>query len=134
VRRFFVDENLAPHVAAALNAVYKRDKFRSAEIEGLRGVSDLDLFGQLRDRAFDCIITLDRAQTENEVERAGIRDAGLHWLGLQQPSGEGETIHSRLTAMALAGLPSLLGDWPATPHMFLVEASMVAGRIRIEAL
>lgn len=135
VHKFFVDENLPPHLAGALSAVHRKDRFRSAEAESLRGVYDVALFGELQLRDFDGIITLDKAQIDNVEERDGLRAAGLHWVGLQQPPGSGITVYSKLTSMALLGLPHLLSSWPAAPHLFLVSSNSVeGGALRIEAL
>jgi hypothetical protein len=122
VHRFYIDENLAPDLSGALGSVFTRDRFRSAKIENLLNEQDLPLFLELQSRKFDAIITLDLKQVDNVKERAGLRRAQLHWVGLEQEES-GEAVVASLASKAFMGVARLSELWPDEPHMFQVGKS-----------
>ena len=132
MRRFYLDANLAPDLSEALSSVFTRDRFRSAKRENLLNEQDLPLFLELQSRQFDAIITLDLKQVENVKERAGLRGARLHWVGLEQEDA-GQAVVASLASKAFIGVARLSELWPEQPHMFRVGRSAL-DPVRFERL
>lgn len=114
--RLFLDENVSHLYASALRQFLKVAPMSSAVEERLEGVKDVELFGELRDRGFDGIVTLDRHQLEHTEELTALRASGLHWIGLGSPEGRGLEVHSQLMSTLLFAVPTIVSDWPSEPH------------------
>ena len=135
--RVYIDENLPHQIAGALSRAFKVVIFSSHMDEKLTGVLDLPLFEQLQDRKFDAIITRDIAQTITGVERDGLRDAGLHWVGVREPkSASGLDFYSAIVSSIAASIPTVLAGFKAPPHAYFVECEHLKWQqpIRVEAL
>jgi hypothetical protein len=125
VAKIFLDENLSHEMTAPLGAIFKAHRFKACRGEGLVGYYDEPLFEELGARDFGAIITLDAKQLENAGEREGLRQAGLHWIGLTQPAGSGLAVLAGLAAMVIAGLPHVLDDWRTEPHIYRLSSGVV---------
>ena len=82
MRRICVDENLSPVVAKCLDELTNHRIQHVHAISGAAGVEDVALFAQLATLGFDGLITLDRMQLVNAIEREALRSSGLVWIGL----------------------------------------------------
>lgn len=133
--KFFLDENISHSLCGPLESLFKAHRFRSSERESLQGVLDVDLFRELREREFGAIITLDAQQLELPDERNGLRNAGLHWVGMGNPPGTGLEVLGGLAATIMAGLPHVLDDWRTKPHVYRLGGQIVpASRPTVELL
>lgn len=120
--RLYIDENLPHQLAGALSKAFRRPIFRSHIEEHLTGVLDLPLFNELHLRRFDIIITKDLAQSHVIDERDGLRDAGLHWVGVREPkSARGLEFYSSVVSSIAASMPFVLERFQQPPHAFFVE-------------
>ncbi|MFL1999482.1 hypothetical protein [Microbacterium sp. A1-JK] len=99
---------------------FKAGLYRSYIDEDLRRTDDVDIFPVLQQRGFTAIITQDRNQLFYEEERRGLREAGLHWVGLVDVKGKGIRFHSQALSALATVLPDLIGSTLATPHAFYV--------------
>lgn len=131
-RSFFIDENLSPVLQKPLQGLFHHHRFTTAQRENLVEVDDVDLIRDLASRHFDCIITLDRQQLHNPMERAALLSAKLHWVGLPQPGG-GLSAVTELMAAATFGVAHALRDWPPQPTAFHLANWRTPGS-RTEAL
>lgn len=121
-RKIFIDENLPPLVARSLSATFKKHTFRSASDESLRSVKDIDLCHDLAERHYDAIITGDRNQLVRPAERAALRAAGLHWIGLPVIDATGvEQIAAQLS-LTVPAVADLLATWPDQPTALTLRA------------
>lgn len=118
--KFFIDENLPADYAALLRRPFKAALYRSYVEEGLRRTDDVDIFPVLQTRGFTAIITQDRNQLFYDEERAGLRAAGLHWVGLVGVKGKGIRFHSQAVSALASVLPDLIAAIYPTPHAFYV--------------
>ena len=109
---FYVDENLSHGLAEPLRRTFLRHKFLTPQACGLLGVEDVPLFQDLAAREVDCLITLDKMQLENPDERAGLRAAGLHWLGLSS-EGTRRGVAQIAAHLVNCKVPVVLFDLPA---------------------
>jgi hypothetical protein len=116
--RFFIDENLTPDLAQPLQKIYRKHMFKTALHEGLVNIDDVELFRDLDARGFDAIITKDGKQLILDHERAGLLDAGLHWIGVSDVGSNGEHQLALFTGVVAAGLHHVLGDWRSVPHAY----------------
>ena len=122
--KFFLDENETPEILTVLRPVFYGHEFRSAGDENLRDVEDVDLFVEIARRGFGAIITRDRNQLADPVEREALRKNRLHWIGHKEPNTDGINIITSLTAGYLSAFPHVL-DVIATarrPMSFRVKA------------
>jgi hypothetical protein len=73
-----LDENLSPHIAAALNALVTPDNHSVQSVNGmgLRGTPDLDLFKKMHAAGVTVHITLDH-HNRVPAERAAIAALGM---------------------------------------------------------
>lgn len=117
-RHFFIDENLSQSLSPLLAAIFRRERFKTASQAVLLATDDVDLFQELRARDFDCIITQDKMQLENPDERAGLRDAGLHWLGLPEMHLGGAAGLAAQAAMAGRAVATVLDEWAELPTAY----------------
>lgn len=116
---FFIDENLSPDLAPVLRSVFRQHRFLIARETGLLGIDDVELFRELRYRDIDCLITLDKNQLSREVERDGLREAGLHWLGISdEVEGRGVRRIAAYLAMAGPGIAYVLDHWQPRPTAY----------------
>jgi hypothetical protein len=116
--KVFIDENLMPALSPVLGKVYVRHKFVAAKDCGALGLKDVPLFEYLKTLEMDAIITLDQKQLEIGDERAGLRGAGLHWIGVPEVRGHGTQLLALLTAVVVSGMHNVLDHWAATPHAY----------------
>ena len=128
---FFIDENLPDDLCKPLAFVFKAHRFRSCKTENLLSWDDEPLFEELELRNFYAIITMDSHQLENANERLGLRQAGLHWVGLEQPKGRGEIVIAHLSAMIMAGLPHVLSSWEPDPHLYKLTSSVIKSSVPV---
>lgn len=116
---FYVDENLSHGLAEPLSRTFLRHKFLTPRGCGLLGVEDVPLFADLAARDVECLITLDKMQLENPDERAGLRAAGLHWLGLSsEGSLRGVAQIAAHLGMAAPAVAFVLDNWRARPTAY----------------
>lgn len=126
--KFFLDENVSPLVADPVAKVYRRFEFRTANGENLRGVPDVELFEDLRQRDYHVIITKDARQLrEEDGERAALRQAGLHWVGLLEPDAHGVDNIAVLAGALLAAFPHIVPELGPTPCAFHIAVDRLAG-------
>lgn len=118
---FFIDENTIPDIAIPLGNVYTRHKFKTARDWSLLGVEDVHLFKDLQQRECDAIITFDSMQLQRDEERTGLRDAGLHWIGIPQIRAGGTQLVAILTAITVAGLHNVIDKWAPEPHAYQLQ-------------
>lgn len=115
---FYVDENLSPDLAHSLGRIFRQHRFLTPAASGLLGVDDLNLFIDLASRGVECLITLDKMQLENPDERAGLRSAGLHWLGVATTTGAGVQIIASHLGMAAPAVAYVLQNWHPHPTAY----------------
>ena len=134
--QIFIDENLMPGLAPVLSKVYVRHKFVPAHTTSTLGLKDVELFEYLNTMQMDAIITLDQKQLEIADERAGLKGAGLHWIGVPSVSGSGTQLLALLTAVVVSGMHEVLEHWAPTPHAYHLHGptSIDITAPRIEAL
>lgn len=60
--KVYLDENMPHFVAQPLAQVYHGHEFVTPDAENMRGLDDIPLLKELRDRGFDAIVTRDRRQ------------------------------------------------------------------------
>jgi hypothetical protein len=141
---FFVDENLGESTATALRILFRGSLFRTAKDLQTRGLSDVDLLGRLSEEKFDGIITRDRKQLVHEDERAALRRAGLHWVGVDS-FGSGRRAVSRMSpirvrsatmATLTLGIPLVLETWADQPSAYYLASRPVgrADELKIHAI
>lgn len=106
--KFFLDENESPAVLAPLRAVFFRHEFVTAHDEQLRGTLDPDLIREVKGRGFDAIMTQDRNQLSDRVERAAYIETGLHWIGHREPDASGLQLIAATASAYLAAMPHIL--------------------------
>lgn len=107
--KFFLDANETAVILPVLIEVFGAEHtFRSADEEQLADVDDIPLFGELRRRRFDAIITRDKNQLKDPDERTALRKARLHWIGHAEPKVEGIEIITTLGAGYLAAFPHVV--------------------------
>jgi hypothetical protein len=133
--KLFLDNNESDAILTPLRAVFIRHEFRSAGEEGLADFDDLSLFPVLASRKFSAIITRDLNQLRDPNERAGLRKAGLHWIGHRAPAAEGELAIALTAAAYLAALPFFFdrAESLTSPHSFRVQGvgSLAAQRVKV---
>ncbi|NKR24059.1 PIN family toxin-antitoxin system, toxin component [Rhodococcus hoagii] len=122
--KFFLDNNETPQILSVLAPVYHTHSFRTASEEGLNDVLDVPLFYELKARGFDAIITRDRNQLAIPDEKLALRDCGLHWIGHKEPTTEGISIITSLTAGYLSAFPHIISqiEGATRPLSFRVQA------------
>lgn len=136
--KIFLDANESDAILPPLRAVFIDHDFHSASEEGLQDQDDLALFPALRARSFGLIITRDLNQLRNPSERAGLRAAGLHWVGHREPEIDGERTIALTAAAYLAALPFVFDDLSTItqPHSFRVQGlgSQKAQRVKVNPI
>lgn len=124
--KFYIDENLSPLVGEPVERVFRRHRFRTPAQEHLLGVLDIPLFQDLRSRDFNVIITHDvRQLEENDGERAALRYAGLHWVGLGDPHEPGVDGVALQAAALLAAFPQILPELDTAPSAFHINVDRI---------
>lgn len=132
--KLYIDENLSPLVSEPVQRVYRRHQFRIPAQEHLHGVLDIPLFQDLRSREFDAIITHDvRQLEEREDERAALRYAGLHWIGLADPDEAGVNGLALQAGALLAAFPRILPELSTVPSAFHVDVDRVSSGMITDA-
>ncbi|WP_407316708.1 hypothetical protein UQW22_10075 [Isoptericola halotolerans] len=136
MRHFFVDENLTPELATLLSKVHRQHRFTSAQSAGLRGVDDVELFGDLQHRGFDAIITHDANQLEIPEERDGLRSAGLHWIGVPQGRVVGVDLVACQLSVVTPAIQHIVSNWSKKPTAYVLTgltdlAQIIAGTTRL---
>lgn len=106
--RFFLDENESPTILQPLRSVYFQHEFRSAEEEGLRGVSDTELIREVSVRGYHAVLTQDRNQLRNREERQAYIETGVHWIGHAEPDASGLILIAGTAAAYLAAMPHII--------------------------
>jgi len=120
--KFFVDENIPPACADIFRKPFKRALFRSCADEELLGMKDVALFRTLSDRGFSVIITHDKNQLFHADELNGLRDARLHWVGIDKIKGSGASYYSQLIAALSLAIPRIIAGDISDPHRFMVSS------------
>lgn len=122
--KFFLDNNETPQILGVLAPVYHQHEFRTAFEEDLTDLLDIPLFHELSSRGFDAIITRDRNQLGDPHERRALRSCGLHWIGHKEPSTDGISIITSLTAGYLSAFPHIISQISSAtcPLSFRVQA------------
>ncbi|NED96430.1 hypothetical protein G1H11_14060 [Phytoactinopolyspora alkaliphila] len=120
-RRFFIDENLSPELENPLDRVFRQHKFTSARRAALLGTDDQDLFRELSARRYGAIITEDREQLEAQYERAALRDAGLHWLGVPKVPARGIAQIVYATSVIVPAVLYVLENWHDIPTAYFAR-------------
>lgn len=118
MRKVFIDENLSPLISKPLSAIYRTDRFLTSAGLKLSGMHDLEHFPTLSQFDVGMLVTKDRAQLEDDVERAGLAKAGLHWLGVPEISERGTFLIAQQLAVAVPAVGLVLQDWPTVPTAF----------------
>lgn len=125
-QRLFLDENIPYKLAASLRFVFKQATFSSHREEALTSTLDVPLFKELGERGFTGIITQDYNHLINKLERDGLRDARLHWIGLRQPETRGIMYQAELVSALASILPELILNPRDVPHVYKVTTNRVA--------
>jgi hypothetical protein len=98
-------------------------------------VKDVPLFGELRDRGFDAIITSDANQVvRNDAERQMLHDSKIHWIGVAQPAARGLHLLATWNANITAALPHILAeldDGATAPTWFAIRGVAVQATQRV---
>jgi hypothetical protein len=102
--KVYLDENLPPFVTEPLALIYREHSFVSWSSEGLQGTEDVPLMKQLRSRGFNAIITRDRAQLKDPLERRAVAESGLKWIGVADKKLSGLEYVAITVATLAAGL------------------------------
>lgn len=118
--KFFVDENLPHDYANAFRKPFKSAIFSSHVEEKLSATEDVDIFRVLQERGFTAILTADRRQLHDPIERDALRTANLHWVGVGGIESRGVEFHADAIASLLEVIPQLILDAPSVPHSFHV--------------
>ncbi len=132
--KFYIDENLMPAIADSLTGIYRGHTFRTPQQEHLLGLEDLELFPDLAQRGFDCIITEDKAQLDRPAERAGLAEAGLHWVGiLKLRNVRGVAQLASQVSMVAGGLGWVIGDAPEAPTAYRLKGPRTYDNLKPDA-
>lgn len=113
--KFLIDENVNDGVEGPLTSIFFNHQFVTVHGQGWAGVADDSLFGRMAENGFDALITRDKAQLTDPNERNGLRDRGLHWIGVTSPKFSGLKGLSLETAAVIAALPYVLDDLITSP-------------------
>lgn len=121
--RFFLDENISPRIAEALQFHFYDDKFVSAHHDAARycSVADVELMWLLEHDKFHAIVTIDKNQMAIAEERAAVRAAGLHWIGMPSSKVPGAAGFMHSTVTLLAGIPLATEAISAATQQLLVK-------------
>ncbi len=130
---FFIDQNINQQAPHALSAIYLRHHFDHAFRLGMHELKDEELFRELQRLGYDAIITKDRNQLRDPAERAGLRSAGLHWIGYNSKGHPGLTGIALETSTIVSGLPYVLEGLPPEPTMFKLSGIPSERTQRIKA-
>jgi hypothetical protein len=116
--RFYLDECLSPRVLDPVRAVFHQHLFLDYVTEGLQGTKDIPLFGEIKTRAIDVFLTIDRNQLSAPAEVEAIREGGCNWVGFQHASGRGVSAIARTGAMLLETVAYITDNFPAEPTAY----------------
>lgn len=116
--KFYIDENLMPAMAASLTGIYVGHQFRTPSQEHLLGLEDLELFPDLAVRGYAGIITEDKNQLTNPLEREKLRECGLHWIGIQKVQARGTAQLAAQVAIVAGGLGWVIEATSQVPTAF----------------
>lgn len=126
--KLFIDENLPPTIGPVIEQMFRRNlMIRSGYQESTHGMKDVPLIEHLSALSFAGIITSDFAQIDtNDDERAALRNAGLHWIGVPKPQAKGIAQISQITAAVISAMPQILAEWPSDPTAFRIYSKPMA--------
>nr|WP_246335695.1 hypothetical protein [Microcella alkalica] len=116
-----MDENLPPFVVEPLRVVYSQHVFRTCDEERLRGMEDVPLLSTLRARAFDAIVTRDRAQLKNPEEREAVAASGLRWIGVADKKLRGLEQLTITVSTLIAGMRFVFEHDPQGPTSYALQ-------------
>lgn len=116
--RFYLDECLSPKVLDRLKAVFGAHSFLDYISEGLKGLKDVPLFGEMAARDVDVFIPVDRAQLTVPEEVSAIKAGRCHWVGLRQATGSGVSRVARTGATLLETVAYISDNSPMEPTAF----------------
>jgi hypothetical protein len=102
--KVYLDENLPPLIAQPLAAVYQQHQFATYRDEHLAGVEDIPLMDALRARGFDAIVTRDRNQLKDPLERTAVLRSGMRWVGVADKRLKGLEQITITVATLMAGM------------------------------
>lgn len=119
--KFYLDENFPPGILDTIAMIHAEHAFRSWQDEGLKSMLDVALFGTLRDRGFDVLVTRDRAQLSNPDERAALVRSGLVWVGLRDVKLKGREKLATTAASLIAGLGHVADDARTQPVGYMIN-------------
>lgn len=119
--RVYLDENLPPFVAQPLSIVYADHTFRTCDDEDLRGLDDVPLLGTLKDRGFDAIVTRDRAQLRDPLERDAVAASGLRWIGVADKRLRGLEQITITVSTLIAGMRFVFAHEPEGPTSYALH-------------
>lgn len=119
--RFYLDENFPPGILATIAMIHDEHDFKSWQDEGLESMLDVPLFGTLRDRGFDVLVTRDRAQLKNPEERSALLQSGLVWVGLRDVKLKGREKLATTAASLIAGLGHIVDDPRTQPVGYVIN-------------
>jgi hypothetical protein len=119
--KFYLDENFPPGILDTIALIYGDHEFRSWKDEGLESMLDVPLFGTLKDRGFDALVTRDRQQLRKTDERQALRDSELVWIGLRDLKLKGTAKLATTTASLIAGLGHVIDDSRIAPVGYLIN-------------
>ena len=119
--KVYLDENLPPFVVQPLSIVYSDHDFRTCDQEELRGMEDVPLLSQLRDRGFDAIVTRDRAQLKDPDERDAVAASGLRWIGVADKKLRGLEQITITVSTLIAGMRFVFEHTPDGPTSYALH-------------
>ncbi len=120
--RVYLDENLPPFVAQPLAVVYAGHEFATHQSEGLTGVEDIPLLGELRERGFDAIVTRDRMQLRDPKERRAVIESGLRWVGVKDKKLGGLQQVTITVSTLIAGMRYVFEHAPEGPTSYQLHS------------
>ena len=131
--KFFLDENVNYSCLDPLRVLYREHEFHHTFDEGLSGTDDVPLFETLHNQRYHAIITKDRAQLSDDVERRALYDARLHWIGHRAKQHDGLFGIVIETSTVTAGLIFVLRDWRDDPHVYMLKGieSQATQRLKV---
>jgi hypothetical protein len=59
---FYIDECLSPRTVIALKTIFVDDRFTTWQDENLGGTKDIPLFAEMKKRAIEVFVTVDKGQ------------------------------------------------------------------------
>ncbi|MGH1549794.1 hypothetical protein ACRAWB_11720 [Leifsonia poae] len=106
-----------------LRQVFAQHEFLDYQGTGLAGMKDVPLFHEMRARAVDVFLTIDRSQLGKPEELEAIRAGGCHWVGFSAGSGKGVSQVARTGAMLLETVAYISDNAPTVPTAYRPKAT-----------